>query len=169
MSPRRGSTPRRTDWLTVSCNLTLTLTLTKWVSSEAVRGSNRCGGGLEYLHRSPAKTEPNIWWCNWATLFLGDINMGPWTSRFGESRIWVSKIWSWFPRDSDLRMTALARTNSNCKRQTRPLVREGLPHQQTSNCLTVIKIVSWVPDGCLSPRQTGRMTVCRNITLTWNE
>jgi hypothetical protein len=28
MSPRRGSTPRQTDWLTVSCNVTLTLTLT---------------------------------------------------------------------------------------------------------------------------------------------
>jgi hypothetical protein len=28
MSPRRGSTPRRTDWLTVSCKVTLTLTLT---------------------------------------------------------------------------------------------------------------------------------------------
>jgi hypothetical protein len=28
MSPRGGSTPRQTDWLTVSCNVTLTLTLT---------------------------------------------------------------------------------------------------------------------------------------------
>jgi hypothetical protein len=28
MSPGRGSTPRQTDWLTVSCNVTLTLTLT---------------------------------------------------------------------------------------------------------------------------------------------
>jgi hypothetical protein len=25
---------------------------------------------------------------------------------------------------------------------------------------------SWVPDGCLTPRQTGRLTVGRNITLT---
>jgi hypothetical protein len=38
--------------------------------------------------------------------------------------------------------TALARISSNCKRQTRPLVRESAPHQQTSNCLTVIKIWS---------------------------
>jgi hypothetical protein len=35
---------------------------------------------------------------------------------------------------------ALARARGNCKRQTRPLVRESAPYQQTSNCLTVIKI-----------------------------
>jgi hypothetical protein len=63
-------------------------------------------------------------------------------------------------------MTAVARANSNCKRQTRPLVREGATHQQTRNCLTAIKIWPWAPDGCLKPRQTGRLTVGRNITLT---
>jgi hypothetical protein len=41
------------------------------------------------------------------------------------------------PRDSGPKMTAVARTMSNCKRQTRPLVRESAPHQQTRNCLTV--------------------------------
>jgi hypothetical protein len=40
------------------------------------------------------------------------------------------------------KMSSLARARSNCKRQTRPLVRESAPHQQTSNCLTVIKIWS---------------------------
>jgi hypothetical protein len=30
-------------------------------------------------------------------------------------RIWNSKMWSWVPRNSDLRMTALARTSSNCR------------------------------------------------------
>jgi hypothetical protein len=54
---------------------------------------------------------------------------------------------------------------SKCKGQTRPLAREGAPHRQTRNCLTVIKIWSWAPDGCLKPRQTGRLTVRRNITL----
>jgi hypothetical protein len=43
------------------------------------------------------------------------------------------------PRDSDPGMTALARANSNCKRQTRPLVRESAPCQQTRNSLTVVK------------------------------
>jgi hypothetical protein len=28
----------------------------------------------------------------------------------------------------------------NCKRQTGPLDRESAPHQQTRNCLTIIKI-----------------------------
>jgi hypothetical protein len=34
------------------------------------------------------------------------------------------------------------RSSSNCKRQTCPLVRESAPHQQTRNCMTVIKIWS---------------------------
>jgi hypothetical protein len=99
--------------------------------------------------------------CSW-----GDLNTGTWSSRLGESRIWDGKIWSWVPRDSDPRITALARPSSNSKWQIHPLVREGTPHQQTRNCLTVIKIWSCAPDGGLTPRQTGRLTVCRNITLT---
>jgi hypothetical protein len=75
-------------------------------------------------------------------------------------------MWSCVPWDSDLRMTAPSRASSNCKRQTRPLIREGASHQQIRNCLAVIKIWSWAPDGCLTPRQTGRLTVGRNITLT---
>jgi hypothetical protein len=34
-------------------------------------------------------------------------------------------MWSLVPRDSALIMIALARTNSNCKRQTHPLVKRG--------------------------------------------
>jgi hypothetical protein len=41
--------------------------------------------------------------------------------------------------NSDPRLTALASTSRKCKMQTRPLVREGTPHQQTHKCLTVIK------------------------------
>jgi hypothetical protein len=48
------------------------------------------------------------------TLFLRDINTGTWPSRLEESRIWDSKIRSGLPRDSNLRMTALARTSSKC-------------------------------------------------------
>jgi hypothetical protein len=79
------------------------------------------GGGVEYLHRSPASRRRRRKW---------------------KSRIWKSKIWSWVPRDSNPRMTALASTSSNCKRQTRPLVRDRAPHQQTRNGQTVIKIWS---------------------------
>jgi hypothetical protein len=57
---------------------------------------------------------------------LGDINTGTWPSRLGKSRIWDSKSWSWVPRGSDLRMTTLARTIRNCKRQTRPVVRKDV-------------------------------------------
>jgi hypothetical protein len=116
------------------------------------------GGGFEYLHGSPAsrrrrrKGDPNAWVFNWATLFLGDVNTGTWPSRLRESRIWDSKIWSWILRDSDLRMTALARATSICKRQTPPLVREGAPLQQTRNCPTTIKICSLASDGCSTPR-----------------
>jgi hypothetical protein len=44
----------------------------------------------------------------------------------GESRICDSKMWPRVQRESDLRMTALARTRSNCKRQTHLLVREDV-------------------------------------------
>jgi hypothetical protein len=77
---------------------------------------------------------------NRVTLFLGDINTGTWPSRLGGSRIWESKMWSWVPRDSDLRMTALARTNSNCKRQTHqthPLVREDVTE------VLLLQVFSW--------------------------
>jgi hypothetical protein len=35
-----------------------------------------------------------------------------------------------------------------------------------SACLTVIKIWSWAPHECLTPRQSGRLAVGRNITLS---
>jgi hypothetical protein len=62
-------------------------------------------------------------------------------------------------------------SSKNWKVQTRLLVREGAPHQQTRNCQKNNqrengKNWSRVPDGCLVPRPTGRLTVGRNITLT---
>jgi hypothetical protein len=66
-------------------------------------------------------------------------------------------------------MTAMVRTSSNCKRQTSPIVKEGARHQQTRNRLAVIKISSWVPHGCLIPRQTGRLTVGRNFDIDFVE
>jgi hypothetical protein len=131
-----------------------------WSMKSSYRGDN-WGGTIEWVPRVEAGSntstvalrvvggdekgtqwKPSAWGYNWVTLFLGDINTGTWPSRLGESRIWDSKIWSRVPRDSDQRMIALARTSSNCKRQTRSLVRENAPHQQTRNCLTVIKIWS---------------------------
>jgi hypothetical protein len=111
--------------------------------------------------------EPGAWGYNWAILFLGDTNTGTGRSRLGESRIWHNKIWSWFALDSDPRMTALTRPSSNCKRQTRALVREGAPHKETRSYLTdnknLVLGLKWV----LDTRQTGQLTVDRNITLTF--
>jgi hypothetical protein len=49
--------------------------------------------------------------------------------------------------DSNPRKTALARTSSIYKRQTRPPVREGAPQKEDSNSQTVINIWSWASDG----------------------
>jgi hypothetical protein len=58
--------------------------------------------------------------------------------------------------DSDPRTATLVMANKNCKLQTRPLVREGAPHQQTRRYLKMIKKKtkdsSWVPDGYLRQR-----------------
>jgi hypothetical protein len=60
---------------------------------------------------------------------------------------------------------------------TDPTSRQRGPHQQTRNCLKNNqrengKNWSRVPDGCLTPRRTGRLTVGHNITLaltlTWS-
>jgi hypothetical protein len=118
------------------------------------RRSHPHGGGFKYLHCSHACHRR--WWkgnplsgggYNWATLFQGDINTGTWPSRLGESRIWDNKIWSWVPRNSNPRMTVLAKASSNCRWQTHPLDREGALHQLTHSCVTVTKIWSWAPNG----------------------
>jgi hypothetical protein len=49
------------------------------------------------------------------------------------------------------------------KLQAHPLVREGTPHQETSKSQTGKKCV---PDGSLTPWQTGRLTVGRILTST---
>jgi hypothetical protein len=93
------------------------------------------------------------------------MHRNPASQRKGKSRIWDSKTWSRVPRDSDPKISAPVKASSNCKRQTRPLVRESAPYKQSRNCRTVIKIWSQAPDGCFIPRQTGRLTVVRNIRL----
>jgi hypothetical protein len=130
-------------------------TLCRWVVLKGIKSTRLCkycilltveisrGGLAEYLHRDPASRR---------------------RQRKGKSRIWDSKIWSRVPRNSDMRMIVLARVSSSCKRQTRPVVREGAPHQQTRNCLTVIKIWSWAPDGCFISRETGRLNC-----LSWHK
>jgi hypothetical protein len=126
-------------------------------------------GGFQYLHRIHASRRRR----QEGNPVPGDITeppcscgMGTWPSRLWESRIWDSKIWPRVPWDSEPRLTALARVSRNCKWQTHFLVRESTPHQQTYNSRTEIKIWSWNTDGCLTPRQTGRLTVGGIIILT---
>jgi hypothetical protein len=67
-------------------------------------------------------------------------------------------------------VTALARPTSNCTVNYRPVLssERALQKLQTRNCL---KEISWrkknwsrVPDGRLTPRLTGRLTVGRKLT-----
>jgi hypothetical protein len=110
-----------------------------------------CEGWFEYFHRSPAsrtrrrKGNPAPGGYNCGTLFLED-KYGGLTLQLGDPRIWDSKIWPWDPWDSDPKMTTVVRTSSNCKRHTRPLVRDCAPHQHPCNCLTITKIRSWAQD-----------------------
>jgi hypothetical protein len=53
-----------------------------------------------------------------------------------------------------------------CELDTRPLVREDAAHQQTRKCVTEMKMWLWALDGCLTPRQTARMTAGRNVAST---
>jgi hypothetical protein len=104
------------------------------------------GGGAEYLHRDPASRKRR---------------------RNGKSQIWDSKIWSRVPRDSDPRKIVLGRPSSIYKRQTRPLVREGVPQKQDRNCQIVIaKNLVMSPRWGSTPRLTNLPTVSRNVTLT---
>jgi hypothetical protein len=51
-----------------------------------------------------------------------------------------SKIWPRVLRDSDPKITAMARASCNCKGQTRPLVRQGVLNKKNRNCQTILKI-----------------------------
>jgi hypothetical protein len=94
----------------------------RYVTANPCRaGCIPCEGGDEYFHRNPASRRRR---------------------RKGRSRIWGIKILSRVSRYSNLRMTSLARTSGNCKRQTHPHVSQSAPHQQNRNYLTVIKIWS---------------------------
>jgi hypothetical protein len=99
------------------------------------------GDGVEYLHRSLACRRRR---------------------REGKSRIRGSKIWSRVPGDLGPRITALTRASSNYKRQTCPLVRERARDiNKIRNCLTVIKIWSWSPDGCFIARKNDLRSQCK--------
>jgi hypothetical protein len=88
--------------------------------------------------------------------------METWPSRLGQSQMRLGT------RDLGPKVTAPARPRSNCTSilQTRPLVREGIPQQETHNFRTVLKMWPWASDGCPTLKQTCRLTVCSNKTST---
>jgi hypothetical protein len=70
------------------------------------------------------------------------------------------------------RVTALARPRSNCTVKYKPVLSSERALQNNKHA-TVLKEISrrkenWsrVPDGRLTPRQTGRLTVARKLTST---
>jgi hypothetical protein len=61
--------------------------------------------------------------------------------QIGGSRIWDSKMWSRVPRESDLRITALARASGNCKPHTDPLLGEDVAYGLWKQVLSWKKVL----------------------------
>jgi hypothetical protein len=130
-----GSTPRYTDWLTINHNVTLTL--------------------YHWKIRDWVRVKPSAWVHNWAILFLEDINTRIWPYRLGKVLETVKYgqeycstwIWEW-----------LSWQDPSAVVNYRPIIwSERDPTSTTPNYLTVIKIWSWAPDGCLTSRQDYRL------------
>jgi hypothetical protein len=84
------SVTRKTFELTSGGNLTEPVL--DMVGEEAIKGRRH---SVQFVGRTRRRSrKPSAWGYNRATLFLGDINTGTWSSRLGESQIWDSKRWS---------------------------------------------------------------------------
>jgi hypothetical protein len=131
----------------------------QYVEDLLVSSVSPCGSGLEYLHHSPVSHKQQQKGCpvpggyNWSTLFH--------VQRVSNEKV---KCGSDFCR-TWTRDLPLVRPRSNCTSTYRP-IRDGIPQQNTTKCPTVIKIWSWDPDGCPTPRQINRLTTRHNITST---
>jgi hypothetical protein len=120
---RECSTPRWTAWLIVGHKINLNLS----------------GGGLEYLHCSPAsckrqqkgKCNPMPRGATGLPCSWGKLIQEPGPPDWGSLNIETIK----YAHEPHGTQTLLARPSNNWKLLTWPLVREGAPHQQTCNCL----------------------------------
>jgi hypothetical protein len=94
MSPRWGSIQGFIDWLTISLNVTLTLTITYGSTRTYLRDRTdqqkkhrvEAGSSASTVALRVVGGDENGTQClgyNWATLFLGDINTGTGPSRLG--------------------------------------------------------------------------------------
>jgi hypothetical protein len=103
-----------------------------------------CGGRFEHFHRSPAsrtrwrKVNPVSGGITWPPCSWGIKMRRPGPPRLRETRIWDNKMWSWHSRDSDLRMNALARINSNYKERP-TLSTERVSHEDYNRKCSVGK------------------------------
>jgi hypothetical protein len=90
--------------------------------------------------------------------------MGTWPSRSRESRIWDTKIWSSIPRNSDLRMNALARASSNFS--DRPVLSsERILHNGYVNKK---KYRPWVQWACCQDELNGTVEDCFPWCPSWS-
>jgi hypothetical protein len=106
--------------------------------------------------------KPSAWGYDWA--ILGDINTGTWPSRLDGFQIWDRKIRS---RGTTRTREWLRWRGPAVIINGRPVLSsESAPNINKPTTVWLIEIWSWAPDGCLTPRQTGRLAVGRNITLT---
>jgi hypothetical protein len=127
---------------------------------------NPCGGGLEYLHRSPVSRKkrrkgnlvPGRY--TLATLFLADINTGTWPSRLGESQM-RQYIWSGFCGTCAPEWLLWQGPKAIVRVNYRPILSsERAPHSKKPTIVKKKKkIWSWAPDGSPTPKQTGRLFV----------
>jgi hypothetical protein len=130
-----------------------------------------CGGGFEQRHHSPASRRRQRYWNsfsevhNCATLFLMGISTGNWSFMLNESRTRNIKVESWGPRGSDPKTTVgegqqqLQRTDLSSWQRGRPT--STYPLLPYSNKHLVL-----CPRWGLTPKQTGRLAISRNVTLT---
>jgi hypothetical protein len=147
-----GSIPWHNDWLTVSCNVTLTFDFGFGLDQHVPEGyiyedlALQVGRWLEYLHRSPAsrKNKGN------------PVPEGyKWPSRLGESQI-DSKVWLLVLSDSDHWVITLKILDSFSRQRGHPT--ETRPQLSDSNIPTENNIWSQVPQGCSIPRHTDWLT-----------
>jgi hypothetical protein len=136
-------TPNQTGRLAVSCNI-----IWLWFTVQGLQ---------KRTHRL---------WYSWAILFPGDTTTKTCLSRLRETKIWESNLWCWAPQDSGQRMTAQVRPINDCNYRSLILSEGRLASKNLQLSDSLIYICSYAPDGYQKLRQTGRLTVGRNVTVT---
>jgi hypothetical protein len=130
--------------------------------------SDPCGGGLEYLHRSPASSDRR----QKGNPVPGDISGPPVPGgyKYEDLYLQVGEVSDQTVLHGHGSCATLTSEWLHCKLETRPLVREG-PHRDRTkipdqNSWKGSKIWSNVHKVGSTPRHTDWLTVSRKVTLT---